>query len=176
MTNIARSKAVRLTWSTIQDAFAPDPGEHLDRVSALGLRCPPDVFDQLFHAHHADDQFAELVREVDWSGVSWESMEMSGAALNQVGVPRAYEHAVDEARRRTVQQGFFDERIEVMQHWETARTWISSPILLAGEILQSVLQYELVVGFTRLGNLLGGLDREDLAPSALHAVWLGRAQ
>ena len=49
-----------------------------------------------------------------------------------------------------------------------------APIVLNGEILQSGLQYELVVGFTRLGNLLGALDRQDVPESALHVVWIGR--
>jgi hypothetical protein len=45
----------------------------------------------------------------------------------------------------------------------------------AGTVMQSALNYELLVGFTRLGNLLGCLDRRDLAEAALHRIWLGRA-
>lgn len=41
-------------------------------------------------------------------------------------------------------------------------TWIRAPILVTGDVLQSLVEYELLVGFTRLGNLLGALDRQDL--------------
>ena len=95
-------------------------------------------------------------------------------ALRHAGVPRAYQRAVNEARALTARDGFYDERPEVMGHWETAHTWIRSPIILAGDVLQSVVNYELVVGFTRLGNLLGVLDRLDVPESARHRVWIGR--
>jgi hypothetical protein len=45
-----------------------------------------------------------------------------------------------------------------MAHWQEAKTWIQSPIVLAGDLFQTALQYELIVGFTRLGNILGVLD------------------
>jgi hypothetical protein len=62
-----------------------------------------------------------------------------------------------------------------MHYWEKYRTWIRPPIFVTGDLLQSVIRFELVVGFTRLGNLLGALDRQDLPESTLHQVWLGRA-
>ena len=73
---------------------------------------------------------------------------------------------MDEARRRTAEAGFADDRPDVMQHWAAAHTWIRAPIALAGEVLRSHLAYELVVGFTRLGNLLGALDRPELRSRA----------
>jgi hypothetical protein len=38
------------------------------------------------------------------------------------------------------------------------------------------LRYEFVVGFTRLGNLLGALDRGDVPEVATHRVWIGQRQ
>jgi hypothetical protein len=62
-----------------------------------------------------------------------------------------------------------------MEHGTASHTWIRPPIVLAGELRQSNLRYELVVGFTRLGNLLGALDRQDLPEHARHSIWIGRA-
>jgi hypothetical protein len=166
---------VRLTWNSLQAAFKADPSEYAMRAEATGLSCPQDVFEQLFQEQHDSKPLADILRFVDWGGVRWEEGDLSGVALRQVGVPREFEHAVDEARVRTGQDGFFDERAAVMAHWEEERTWIRAPILLAGEVLQSALGYELIVGFTRLGNLLGALDRRDLPEAALHRVWIGRA-
>jgi hypothetical protein len=58
--------------------------------------------------------------------IQWEEGELSGVALRRVGVPRPFEHAVDEARWRTAEEGFQDERPEVMVHWMQAhnRVWI----------------------------------------------------
>ena len=74
-----------------------------------------------------------------------------------------------ERRRR-----FNDERDEVMTHWHEAKTWMQSPIVLTGDLFQTALQYELIVGFTRLGNILGALDRQDVPEPASHTIWLGR--
>jgi hypothetical protein len=166
---------MRLTWAAIQQTYTPDLAEHLARAETVGLNCPQDVFEQLFHEQYDNSSLATVVRFVDWGGVTWQEDNLSGVALRQVGVPRAYQHAVDEARAQTAQEGFYDERAEVMAHWEAERTWIRAPIVLAGEVLQTALTYELIVGFTRLGNLLGVLDRQELPEAALHRVWIGRA-
>jgi hypothetical protein len=165
---------MRLTWTTVQESYAPDLSEQLARADALGLNCPPDVFEQLFHEQHDKVDLATVLRFVDWTAVTWEEGELSGVALRHAAVPRAFQHAVDEARAQTLLDGFYDERAEVTAHWATARTWIRAPIVLAGEVLQSAVNYEVIVGFTRLGNLLGALDRQDLPEWARHRVWIGR--
>jgi hypothetical protein len=165
---------VSLNWVDIQDAYDADLAEHAARTQALGLDCPLDVFEQLFHDHHDDAEIGRLLRFVDWVESSWEEGALSGVALRHTGVPRPFQRAVDEAREETARNGFHDERPEVMAHWTDFHTWIRSPIVLVGELLQSNLRYELVVGFTRLGNLLGVLDRQDLPEHARHRVWIGR--
>jgi len=156
-----------LNWSALQGVC------NADCAAALGLHCPPDVLEQLFHDHHHDTEMTALLRFVDWAAVSWEEGELSGVALRHSGVPRAFQLAVDEARHDTAENGFHDDRPEV--HWVQFRTWICPPIVLAGKLLQSTLRYELIVGFTRLGNLLGALDRQDLPGAARHRVRIGRS-
>ncbi len=163
-----------LTWNAVQKVYSPDPVEFLAAAEGLGLQWPIDVFEQLFIDHHDDANFANLVRFIDWESVEWREKQLSGIALRRVGVPRTYQYAVDEARGRTAQNGFHDEREEVMTHWHTAKTWMQSPIVVAGDLFQTALQYELIVGFTRLGNILGALDRQDLPESAAHTIWFGR--
>jgi hypothetical protein len=165
---------MRLTWAAIQQANAPELAEHRARAETLGFNCPPDVFEQLFRDQHDNAELANILRFVDWSAVIWAEDELSGVALRHCGVPRAYQHAVDEARALTARDGFYDERADVMAHWATAHTWIRSPIVLAGDVLQSAVNYEVIVGFTRLGNLLGVLDRQDLPEWSRHRVWIGR--
>ncbi len=163
-----------IRWSDVQGVYSADFQEYWTRSQALGLNCPLDVFEQLFYDQHDNADFATVLRFVDWSVVAWEEGELSAVALRHAGVPRAFQHAVDEARALTARDGFYDERAEVMAHWATAQTWIRSPVVLAGDALQSVLNYELIVGFTRLGNLLGTLDRQDLPEWSRHRVWIGQ--
>ena len=47
-------------------------------------------------------------------------------------------------------------------------------MIVAGEILGTSIGYELLVGHTRLGNLRGLLDREEVAEAKRHLVWPGR--
>ena len=83
------------------------------------------------------------------------------------------QYAVDEARTRTREEGIQDERAEVVASWRDEGTWMRSPLLVEGDVIGSVLEYELLVGFTRLGNLLGLLDRGEIAEYATHRVWTG---
>jgi hypothetical protein len=108
-----------------------------------------------------------------WTGAG-EMEEMSGIALRQMRVDRGYQYALDEARERAAQFGIFDDRIEVVEHWREAKSWFAAPVLVAGEVLGSSGGYELLVAYTRLGNLLGMLDREEIAEAKAHLVWVGR--
>lgn len=165
---------MHLLWKAVQGVYEPYAAAHAARAAGLGLDCPPGAFEQLFHDHHDDGEMAQLLRFVDWSQVAWEEGALSGVALRHIGVPRPWQHAVDEAREDTARTGFHDDRPEVMTHWTESQTWLRPPVLLAGELLQSNLRYELIVGFTRLGSLLGALDRQDLPEHARHRVWIGR--
>jgi hypothetical protein len=164
-----------ITWTAIQNEYTSNAAEHFDGAQTLGLECPIDVFEQLFHDHHGDEDFAAVVRFIDWASVEWEETALSGVALRRVAVPRSYQHAVDEARRRTAEEGVQDDRPEIIEHWRTAGTWLRSPILIVGEVMGTSLDNECLVGFTRLGNLLGLLDRQEVPEAARHRVWLGRS-
>jgi hypothetical protein len=132
------------------------------------------VFEQVFHDHHGDEEFEARVQDVDWSPVAWDSVTMTGAQLRQVGVPRPYQFAVDEARMLTIEEGLQDDRPEVVEHWRTASTWRVAPVLVAGSVLGERDGDELLVGFTRLGNLFGLIDRGEVPGAEKHRVWLGR--
>jgi hypothetical protein len=107
-------------------------------------------------------------------GISWELQEMSGVALRHMRVDRGYQHALDEARDRATQFGIMDDREEVVRHWQEAKSWIVPPVAITGELIGGGTGYELLVGFTRLGNLLGLLDREEVKEVQKHLVWVGR--
>jgi len=163
-----------LTWSEIQNLHVPDLTAHWQRTSEAALECPLDVFEQLFFDHQGDVDFAGVLRLIDWHGVRWDEADLSGVALRRVSVPRRYRHAVDEARARTAEEGVEDERPDVMEHWQNAGTWMRAPVLVAGEVIATSLDAQCLVGFTRLGNLFGLLDRQEFADAARHRVWLGR--
>jgi hypothetical protein len=123
------------------------------------LQCPQEVFTQLFHEEANNEDFAVIVRSIHWSRVSWELQEFSGVALRRMRVDRGYQLALDEARDRATQFGIVDEREEVTSHWKEAKSWVAPPV---------------VVGYTRLGNLLGMLDREEVREAQKHLVWAWR--
>jgi hypothetical protein len=67
-----------------------------------------------------------------------------------------------------------DEREEVVSHWRDAKSWVVPPVVVSGDLLGGGTGFELLVGFTRLGNLLGMLDRESCGGA--EASCLGRAR
>jgi hypothetical protein len=88
------------TWARIERLYDADSVAHWQRCEAEGLQCPQEVFTQLFSEEANNEDFAVIVRAVDWGRVTWELQEMSGVALRHVRVDRAFQLALDEARDR----------------------------------------------------------------------------
>jgi hypothetical protein len=85
------------SWARIQRLYDADAVVHWQRCEAEGLQCPQEVFTQLFHEEANNEDFAVIVRSIDWGRVSWELQEMSGVALRHMRVDRGYQYALDEA-------------------------------------------------------------------------------
>jgi hypothetical protein len=158
----AFSGCITLTLSFIGSAAYPK-----------GLQCLLEVFTQLEEANN--EAFAVMVRAVDWGRVRWELEELSGIALRHVRVDRGYQYELDEARDRATRFGVVDEADggrrssaggQVLDFAAGQCRWRSTGWRLG---------FELLVGCTRLGNLLGLLDREDVPEVQKHLVWVGRA-
>jgi hypothetical protein len=115
-----------------------------------------------------------IVRSIDWGRVRWELQEISGMALRHVRVDREYQHALDEARDQATRFGIVDERQDVVDHWRDAKSWIVPPVAVSFDLLGGGAGLELLIGYTRLGNLLALLDREEVAETKKHLVWAGR--
>ena len=163
------------SWARIQRLYDADAVTHWQRCEAEGLQCPQEVFTQLFHEESNNEDFAVVVRSIDWGRVNWELQEMSGIALRHMRVAREYQHALDEARDYAVSYGIVDDRGEVVSHWQEAKSWLVPPVVVSGDLLGGGGSgYELLVGYTRLGNLLGMLDREEVKEPQKHLVWVGR--
>jgi len=162
------------TWGRIQRLYDADSAVHWQRCNGEGLECPQEVFTQLFHEDASNVDFAAIVRAVDWGRIRWELEEFSGIALRQVRVDRGYQYALDEARDRVTRFGIVDDREDVIAHWGDAQSWFAPPVIVAGEVLGTNVGYQLLVGFTRLGNLLALLDRQEVPEVKRHLVWLGR--
>jgi hypothetical protein len=162
-----------LSWQAIAGCYEIDADRHWRAANLLGLSCPFDVFEQLFHGHHSDVDYRALYRHVDWSRVVWDAVELSGIKWRRVVMPRAYQYAVDEARVRTREEGLADHRPMVMTSWQEEGTWLRSPVMVEGDVLRNGFEYELLVGYTRLGDLLGLLDRGELAEWSSHRTWVG---
>ena len=163
-----------LTWHRIQALYDLDGRTHWMRCQSAGLECPWEVFEQLFHGEAQDAPLTAYLRAVDWARVRFELEEFSGIKLRGVGIDRIGEHAVDEARERTASWGVQDARPEVLDHWREMHSWLVPPVMADGAVLGSALGIELLVGRTRLGNLLGLLDREEIPETHRHLVWVAR--
>jgi hypothetical protein len=162
-----------MRWLAIQSKYDADATKHWQACESAGLVCPFDVFEQLFHDHHDDASFAQDLLSVEWSQIAWEERLLSGVKLRHVAAPRGYQYAVDEARSRTLAEGLQDSREEVLASWRETQTWVRAPVLMDGTVLGLLLEYEVRVGFTRMGDLLGMLDRAEVPEVGLHRVWVG---
>jgi hypothetical protein len=152
-----------LAWRDIAALRVDDPLRHWEAARQHGLGAPFNVFVQLFHEPPV--AVPKAVAGVDWFRVGWSEERLTGAELRGVYVDRLFQRAVDEARSVTVEEGLYDDRPEVVA------AGIKST---RGSCLGSAHRHALLAGNTRLGNLLGLLDRREVAESQRHRVWLGR--
>ena len=172
------------SWARIQRLYDADAVVHWQRCEAEGLQCPQEVFTQLFHAEQVPEGtkgssgplLSDLrsVTSIDWGRVSWELTEFSGIALRHMRVDRGYQLALDEARDHAVCYGIVDDREDVVAHWQEAKSWLVAPVAVTADLLGGGGGFELLVGFTRLGNLLGMLDRQEILETQKHLVWIGK--
>lgn len=165
-----RSSPDRLAYTHIVARWHDDLSTHRARARDLGVDCPDDVFEPLFHAPRLDPTHLLVVGAVDWRGVRWSEVLLSARALSEVHAHRVLEPAIDAARIAAAETGVSDDS----STWLSAATWPRPPVLIDGEVSAARVSYELVVGATRLGTLLGLLDRGDVTPEARHRVWVGR--
>ncbi len=73
------------------------------------------------------------------------------------------------------QFGIRDDGEEVTAHWRDVGPSFAPPVIVTGEVLGINITCELLVGYTRLGNLLGLPDRQEVPESSRHLVWFGYA-
>jgi hypothetical protein len=123
------------TWSRIQRLYDSDATLHRQRCESEGLQCPQEVFTQFFREQANSEDFAVIVRSIDWGRVRWELQEITGMALRHVRVDREYQHALDEARDEATRFGIIDERQEVVDHWRDAKSWIVPPVAVSFDLL-----------------------------------------
>jgi hypothetical protein len=57
------------TWSRIQRLYDPDAVAHWQCCESEGLQCPQEVFTQLFHEQANSEDFAVIVRSIDYSAL-----------------------------------------------------------------------------------------------------------
>jgi hypothetical protein len=91
------------------------------------------------------------VRNIDWSCVRWELQEVSG---RHFAVDREYQHALDEARHQATRFGIVGERQNVVDRWRDTKSWIVPPVAVSCDLLGGESGVELLIGCTRVGNLL----------------------
>jgi hypothetical protein len=65
-------------------------------------------------------------------------------------------------------------RHELIDHWRDAKSWIMPPVAVSSDLFGGGAGLELLIGYTRLGNLLALLDREEVGETKRHLVWVGR--
>lgn len=160
----------RLAYTHVAALWDADLATHRARAADVGVDCPEDVFEQLFHAPRLDPTHLLVVGAIDWRGVRWSETQLSGHALAEVHVHRTLEAAVHAARDATGRAGLGDDDVGA---WGNG-TWPRLPVFIDGEVSAARVSYELVVGATRLGRLLGLIDRGDVAADTRHRVWVGR--
>jgi hypothetical protein len=127
-----------VNWSQIQALYEPTLETHWARCrDELALDCPVEA---------AHDALVGLARTV--------AMERA-SGRNQLA-----DHAAAAVRARSSR--WSKAWPEIVEFWVEHGTWLRPPVLVTGEVTGSRFQYGLLVGFTRLGNLLGLLDREEV--------------
>jgi len=170
------------TWSRVQRLYELDATTHWQRCESEGLQCPQEVFTQLFHEQSNNEDFAVIVRSIDYSALRASPFATAqGRPFGRSPARRAVvgSHAIYAAVLQGRSNGI--ERIPRPRFREASRARTpgsSSP----GECTtherptrRRMAGLELLIGYTGLGNLLVLLDREEVPEIQKHLIWVGRA-
>lgn len=161
-----------LDWAAIESLRLADPVQWRERVAACGAEFPPDVFAQLEAAAARPMELG--IGTIDWRGVHWSSIELSGRALLELDVASGAAPSVDAARVTALEQGVVHACPAVVAQWHDAGTWLRGPVLADGDVVRRAIPYQLLVGHARLGTLCGLIERGEVSIDAKHRVWVGR--
>jgi hypothetical protein len=74
MTEAWERGLMTITCASVNYHYASNAADHFDRAQAIGLDCPSDVLEQLFYDHHDDEDFAGIVRFIDWATNVWSDL------------------------------------------------------------------------------------------------------
>jgi hypothetical protein len=102
--------------------------------------------------------------------VRWDLQEISGIAFRHIRVDRQYQHALDAAGDHATRLGIVDGRQDVVDLWRDAKSRILPPVAVSCDLLGGGAGLELLIGCTRLGNLLALLDLEEVSEIQKHLV------
>jgi len=139
---------------------------------------PEDIFFQLFYDHGRNSQFQLQYANLLILDIRWIEIELTVDELIDLSIYNNFLDWVSTVENRTKNCTIndfssIDKRIEVVKYWENNHTWIKSPILILGNLINSYKKYHLVEGHTRIGILKGLFKQGLLNNNQTHKVWLG---
>ena len=149
----------------------------LDELGQKLPNTPKDVLSQFYSDHGRKKEFQSEYANIEIDLLQWNFMEIDAETIVKSSIHpnfRGWFETVSNRAKRFSNKGWesIDCRLEVREHWQTYRTWMISPIFLAGQIIGSESKFHLVEGHTRVGLLDGLLKHGILSESQLHTIWV----
>lgn len=138
---------------------------------------PKDVLEQVYSDHGRKYDFQKQYGEIELDSITWKKIQVSGSEIVNCTYYSLFT-AVEIACSRLVhwdEQNWncIDVRSQIVSHWKKENTWKRPPIFIDGSFIQGSNKYHLVEGHTRLGVLIGLLNRKITLHKDKHLIWYG---
>lgn len=169
-----------MLYSEILNLAVEDSGgrANIRLLRKLIPNVPKDVFEQFFYDHGRNSQFQLQYGNLDISTIIWKENIISAKELLDLNIYSSFSDWVKEVEKRTLKCtsndfSMIDTRIKVSNYWKNNKTWLRSPILLSGTIMNLNKNYHLVEGHTRISILKGLISNGIISVDSKHRIWIG---
>ena len=142
--------------------------------------CPIEIINDIYADHGRKAEFQAEYGNVDISKLHWKLMEFTGKELIESSIIPEFLQWVLTCKKKL--NDFNTDGWECISNiktiedsWNTNKTWLKPPYFFDPNVLAiSKNNLHLVEGHTRLGILMGLINKKIVSPTMTHKVWLGK--
>lgn len=150
----------------------------MDVLRSLGLSMPDDVLAQFVFDHGTKDHFQHQYGHLDLNAVRWKEFTLPASEILLCSVyPRfaSWVECVADRTRVVPTKGWDGLCLPptAADHWQQHGTWMRSPVMIRGRLIDLDRPLHLVEGHTRIGALRGLVEASVLPATSMHQVWIG---
>ena len=153
---------------------------NIESIVEILPKCPIEIINDIYADHGRKDAFQTQYGNIDISELHWEIIAIKGIDLIDFTLNKDFSQWVTTCENRLDkfaddEWGCISTIKNIQESWKTNKTWLRPPYFFDSNVLDLTQnKLHLVEGHTRLGILMGLINKKIVSPTMTHKVWLGK--